>query len=210
IQTGLESDDLAVQRAYVTAIWCAPDAYQEKLLELARKKLGNKLVDPPLYDNKISNSSFQREKFNKTGSETTILGGQLKDKTIIRHLKPDAFLAWQKLYEDYPMWQNEGFDYVPIEPIQSYHLNKKGLVDVYSGVLDLSLDAWKKMGGKFSAALKDDVHKIRTIVHRERIEHGHMHSANFCLRFFRDADGNVDFDRKPRIYLIDFDMAISK
>ena len=33
--------------------------------------------------------------------------------------------------------------------------------------------------------------------------------ANFCLRFFRDENGKVDFDKIPRLYLIDFDQAIS-
>ena len=36
----------------------------------------------------------------------------------------------------------------------------------------------------------------------------HAHKQNFCLRFFRDDDGGIDFNRTPRLYLIDFDQAI--
>ena len=41
------------------------------------------------------------------------------------------------------------------------------------------------------------------------IEHGHPHVDNFVLRFFRDDDGVPDLKRKPRLYLIDFDQAVS-
>lgn len=33
-------------------------------------------------------------------------------------------------------------------------------------------------------------------------------SANFCLRFYRDENGNVDINKIPRIYLVDFDKAV--
>ncbi len=40
-------------------------------------------------------------------------------------------------------------------------------------------------------------------------DHGHMHDGNFCLRFYRNEKGEPDFTRLPRLYLIDFDLAIS-
>ncbi|MDO8482490.1 MAG: hypothetical protein Q7S86_01565, partial [bacterium] len=136
-------------------------------------------------------------------------GGSLKDNTIIRHIEPISFVAWQRLFEDHEMWESVGFDYVPIEPIQSFKFNKEGVVDVFSGVLDLSLETWQNMTDDFVADLHTDQEKIIEVLDKNNIDHGHPSTANFCLRFFRDEEGNVDFKTKPRLYLIDFDMAIS-
>ena len=209
IKAGLDKEDVTIQKACAEMILDAPENDKKTLFELAQKKLGNILVEPPLYNKEISRDVFKRKEFVKTGSGTTLLGGKLKDKTIIRHLQPKAFLAWQKIYEDHQLWKQNDFDYVPIEPIQSYRLNKKGLVDVYSGVLDLSFGSWLSMTDEFKSELTADAKKIETILEKQNVQHGHTHEYNFCLRFFRDANGKVDFNKKPRIYLIDFDQAIS-
>ena len=210
VKTGLDSSDINIQKTYVEMIRYTPKNTKNELFKLALEKLGDQLFEPPLYRHKeIYEDKFHREKFAKTGSETTLLGGQLKDKTIVRQINPKAFLAWQKLYEDHKMWKNENFDYVPIEPIQSYRLNKKGLVDVYSGVLDLSLGVWEGINSDFSQELDAEKNKIISILIKQKVEHGHAHDANFCLKFFRDINGRVDFSRKPRLYLIDFDQARS-
>ena len=145
----------------------------------------------------------------KTGSETTLIGGKLKDTTIIRHIDPKAFLSWQKIYEDYTVRKETGFDYVPIEPIQSYKLNKDDLVDVFSGVLDISLRDWQTKTDMFVDELQKKANKIIKVLNKLKIKHGHIHNGNFCLRFFRNKNGKVDFNRMPRIYLIDFDKAVS-
>ena len=77
----------------------------ELLLNMVSEKgLSNELVKPPLYDKtSITKENFSRQNFEKTGSKTTLLGGNLKEKSIIRHIEPGAFLEWQKLYEDYHM-----------------------------------------------------------------------------------------------------------
>lgn len=210
VKAGLETEDQATQQACAEMIQYVPKDAKKSLFLVARKKLGNVLVQPPLYkDQEVSKDAFQRVKFPKTGSETTLIGGRLKDKTIIRHIQPEAFIAWQKLFEDHAVWKREGFDYVPIEPIQSYRINKKGLVDVYSGILDLNLNAWKQMSNDFKDELNADAGKIQAILREQRVEHGHPGDYNFCLRFFRDEKGNVDFSKKPRIYLIDFDRAVT-
>ncbi|MBI3633980.1 MAG: hypothetical protein HY226_06875 [Candidatus Vogelbacteria bacterium] len=181
---------------------------RREVLELAIDKLGNALVEAPLYDSgDISEDAFKRKKFEKTGSGTTLLGGRLKGKSIVRHIEPQAFLAWQKIYEDEALWRQKGFDYVPIEPIQSFRLNKNGLVDVYSGVLDLNLETWLEMTDMFAMELVDAKLKILSLLERNRFNHGHVHDRNFSLRFFRDENGRVDFTKKPRLYLIDFDAA---
>ncbi|MDA2936012.1 hypothetical protein MYX06_02235 [Patescibacteria group bacterium AH-259-L05] len=211
IAKGLASDNVEVQKACAEIIWDMPEREKRSLIKLFMKKgLNNILIESPLYKEKdISEERFSRQEFEKSGSETTLVGGSLKEKTIIRHIKPRAFLAWQELYENYQLWKSNGFDYVPIEPIQSYKLNKEGFVDVYSGVLDLNLNKWSINFGWFEEKLASDREKILKVLDSQGISHGHTHDANFVLRFFRDEDGRADLRRKPRIYLIDFDFAAS-
>ena len=212
IKQALSQEDPEVQRKAAEMILCAPKQERASLIKIAfYAGLGNEIVKSPLYDNSnFDKERFKRKMFEKTGSETTLVGGTLKDKLIIRHVKPSAFLAWQKIYENHQVWKNNGFDYVPIEPIQSYRLNKKGLVDVFSGVLDLSLAQWAKVSGDmFMEELGKQKHNIISVLERQGIRHGHTHDRNFVLRFFRNKDGNSDLNQVPRLYAIDFDAAFS-
>ncbi len=208
IEAGLTAEDIEVKKTYARASWFVLPENRGRLYELAKRELGDVLIEPSLYRNtKISKDKFSREPFVKGGSKTTLLGGKLKDKTILRHIEPEAFIAWQQLYENHEVWKAEGFDYVPIEPIVSYSLNTEGLVDVYSGVLDLNTETWHSIAHQFIGELYDDIDKIKSVLNRQHIDHGHDHLRNFCLRFFRDKNGNVDFNKKPHVYLIDFDQA---
>ncbi len=172
--------------------------------------VSDELVKAPIYANTgVNKQKFFRADFFKTGSETTLLGGELKDKTIVRHIEPGAFLTWQKLFENYKLWQDNGFDYVPIEPIHSYRLDNNGLVDVFCGVLDLNLEDWMERSKAHNKELTEQMERITGVLEKSGIEHGHPHEKNFCLRFWRDSSGQVDFNRIPRLYLIDFDMAAS-
>ena len=212
IKQALSQEDPEVQRKAAEMILCAPKQERASLIKIAfYAGLGNEIVKSPLYDNSnFDKERFKRKMFEKTGSETTLVGGTLKDKLIIRHVKPSAFLAWQKIYENHQVWKNNGFDYVPIEPIQSYRLNKKGLVDVFSGVLDLSLAQWAEVSGyMFMEELGKQKHNIISVLERQGIRHGHTHDRNFVLRFFRNKDGNSDLNQVPRLYAIDFDAAFS-
>ncbi len=217
IRSGLESQNIEIQKACARIIRfiseLVPEEKRQELFDLIIEKgLGEELIKPSLlYENiNIDNKTFSRQKFEKTGSRTTVIGGGLKNKTIIRHIKPEAFSAWQKAYEDYDLWKKEGFDYVPIEPIQSYRLNNTGLVDVFSGVLDINLRDWEKETFMFEKELEEQKNKILSVLKKLKIEHVHPNEGNFCLRFFRDEKtGKVDFKRIPRLYLIDFDIAIS-
>ncbi|MFA6565873.1 MAG: hypothetical protein WCT48_03960, partial [Candidatus Paceibacterota bacterium] len=182
---------------------------KKELFELAKKKLGDALVEPQLYkEGNVSDRKFSRRKFEKTGSETTLIGGELKGKTILQYMEPEKFLIWQELYENYELWKNAGFDYVPIQPIQSFKVGKDDLIDVAGGVLDLSFENWKGMTEDFSAELNNDRDKILNILKSERVNYRDPHLGNFCLRFFRNENGHADFTKKPRIYLIDFDHAV--
>jgi len=84
------------------------------------------------------------------------------------------------------------------------------LVDVFSGVLDLSFRQWEKIStGLFVDELREQRGKIISVLKSQGITHGHTHDGNFVLRFFRDENGNPDINKTPRIYAIDFDMAVS-
>jgi hypothetical protein len=209
IKGGLMSEDKSVQRASFEAIEYVRENEKAGLLALAKKEMGDVVVEPPLYREEISKEKFARKKFEKTGSGLTLIGGELKDKAVVREIDPKAFLAWQQLYENHELWKSNEFDYVPIEPILSFKLNKSGKVNAYTGVLDIDLYAWTEAGGDFSQELREDEKKILGVLEGEEFKHGHTHERNFCLRFFRNKDGSVDFSKKPRIYLIDFDQAVS-
>ena len=211
IRQGLDNPDPAVQLACVAMIWQAPENERAALVNVLKEKgLDILLIRPSLYKGlKMAPERFQRVKFSKTGSETTLLRGKLEYKVIVRQLTPEAFLPWQKLYDDHQLWHNNDFDYVPIEPIFSFRLNRRtGLVNVYTGVLDLNLDDWKKISNDFIPELDQDRDTILKTLNEMHISHGHAHDANFCLRFDREQ-GNPVLSKKPRIYLIDFDQAVS-
>jgi len=183
---------------------------QEALLKQALEKAGDILIESPLYDRgDIQKERFSRKEFFKSGSETTLIDGALKDKVIVRYILPEHFLSWKSLYEDHSFWKENGFDYVPIEPIVSYRLEKDGRVAVFSGVLDLNLKMWQKITSRFGSELEVQKNKILDVLNKKGIEHGHSHDGNFCLRFWRDENGRPDMTKTPRLYLIDFDQTSS-
>ncbi|MFA6895704.1 MAG: hypothetical protein WC242_00620 [Candidatus Paceibacterota bacterium] len=214
IKSGLNNQNIEIQKMAVKIIKYMPKKERDAFLDLiAEKGLADEIIKPHLYEKKdIDKKKFSRQAFEKTGSETILIGGDLMGKTIIRQIEPKAFLAWKELYNDYAFWQEQGFDYVPIEPIQSYKLNENGLVDVFSGVLDISLGEWRRdlELDRFTPKLQEQKNKIRQVLDKRGIKHGHdHHDYNFCLRFFRDENGKPDLKRMPRLYLIDFDQAVS-
>ncbi len=212
VEQGLNNEDIEVQKKAVEMIPRVAKVDKERLVQMViDKNLGEELIKPPLYKGKsIDKNSFSRQPFQKTGSGLTLL--HLKDQAVIRHIKASAFIPWQRLYEDHEFWQKNGFDYVPIEPILSYGVSNEGLVDVFSGVLDLNLKQWYERSNLFKDELDEAQLKIILLLDDLGINHGHADSENFCLRFFRiNRNGRVyiDFTRPPRIYLIDFDRAVS-
>ncbi len=171
--------------------------------------LGDEIIKPQLYDkNQVSDFELETKKQTKSG-ETTLIGGSLKNKMIIRHLEPESFRVWQKLYENTKLWKDLGFDYVPIEPIKYYYLDEvKETVNVYAGILDINLKTWNLIsGGIFKEELKLVMNKIIDSLNSVNSEHSHPHDENFCLKFFRNDDGKPDLNRMPKLYLIDFDNA---
>lgn len=206
----LETNEPGVAKIVLDLTFLLPEEKRKIFREKALQILGDKLVEPPLYlQTSLGEDEFARAEFEKDGSETTLVGGDLYQKSIIRHIKPEAFQAWQKLYEDHELWKINGFDYVPIEPIISFRLEKKGTVAVFSGVLDINFEAWKNITSKFVEELTAQREKILAVLANQSLIHGHHHDGNFCLRFFRDDNGRIDMEKVPRLYLIDFDQAVS-
>jgi hypothetical protein len=168
------------------------------------KDTGLEYIQPPIY----------KKDFVKRGwAELTINNNALMWKTIVRHFPPEQFLAWKKLYEDHALWKEHWFDYVPIEPIQAFYQRESWLIDVYAGVLDCNLNTrvneylnWIRV-----RELYNDREKIQDIFNKIRFSHGHNSGNpwmnNCVLRFRRTEEGGVDFTKKPRIYVIDFDQA---
>lgn len=202
-----------IQEAQTRAVESIPyvsETERALLVALAKEVAPEALIAPPLYTKTelSADRPFAEAKFAKSGFETTLLGGPLKGKVIVRRLSPHAFMVWRNLFENYRLWQENGFDYVPIEPIVSYSLDQKGRVEVISGVLDLSLAQWADYHDDFYPDLVDDRNRILWVLKKAGIRHGHAHDANFCLRFYRQPNGKPDFSRKPRIYRIDFDAVL--
>jgi hypothetical protein len=95
IKEALSKEDIEVQRVAVGMIIDAPVQERAPLMKIAfNAGLGDEIIKPPLYDNSdLDQERYQRKKFAKTGSGTTLVGGALRDKLIIRHIKPEAFLT---------------------------------------------------------------------------------------------------------------------
>ncbi|GEM_PF-6164068 len=154
-------------------------------------------------------SKIARREFTKTGSRIVLLGGKFVGEVIVRIVPEPAFLAWKKAFEAKDIWQSVGFDYVPIEPIlikgkelRAYK-TKDGTYRVYTKVLGPSLEEFLKSNAQDSlkSKLKNDEEVIRKVLAVNlAIAHGHDHRSNFCVEFSAG---------KPRLYLIDFDQAIS-
>lgn len=212
VKKALEIRNRQVDLNVVELLTYLPNKNKSLVIDLLKKRgMSDILIAPPLYKHDtFDTEGFSMTSFEKTGSRTTLLGGDFKGNVIIRHIEPESFVIWQKVFEDYKIWQEAGFDYVPIEPIISYRLSEQGTVDVMSGVLDVNLTTWKERDGDFISELLDERNRILTVLRKQNIHHGHDHPRNFCLRFFRDPSGKVDFTKKPRIYIIDFDQAVSK
>ncbi|MCW1888747.1 MAG: hypothetical protein KIH67_004320 [Candidatus Moranbacteria bacterium] len=213
LRTALTSDNATLKQEALqspTLLHAIP--LEEQLAFLKDPLFARLIIAPKLYLNypELKNTRFGRKEFMKSGSKTTLLGGTLQEKLILRHMTPQTFLAWKKAFEGHTTWQELGFDYVPIEPIQSYRLNKDHLIDVASGVLDINMYDWEQLyPSLFEKEILLMEEKILEGLEQLNIDHGHPHEGNFVLRFFRKPDGVPDFTKAPRLYLIDFDQATS-
>ncbi len=184
------------------------EAQIERLKELASTT--------PLYQGQPE--QFFRRPFEKTGTETTLLDrvlGQedvsLRNRAIIRHIDLEAYLNWRRVYEAAGVWKKHGFDYVPIEPIVKVRLNKSGGVDVVTRVVQgPAIATWARGSKLYNHLITEQTKKIDDVLDELGVAHGHTHGGNYLIHLQRDTEGNVDFEQIPRIYLIDFDQAVSE
>ena len=148
-----------------------------------------------------------RKKLEKTGGETVLLGGELVGKVVIKVINEQAFLAWKKAFESVDVWLKSGFDYIPVEPIlmKNGRLRarkiKSGAYEVATVVLGPTMWSFlnNSANSKFEHELNEQRKNITLVLEDKlRIYHGHIHNTNFCVKLYGD---------KPRLYIIDFDLA---
>ncbi|MBT3816867.1 MAG: HEAT repeat domain-containing protein [Candidatus Magasanikbacteria bacterium] len=216
----IKSEDNEEQKNGAEMAYYVTHPNMEELFSIIEKdsELLNTLMFSRLYPDdqngldKDNAASFHRRiKFAKTGSEMTLLrGGTLEGKLLIRHIKKSAFLGWMLAFENYEAWLAEDFDYVPVEPIQSFAF-KKNTIDVYAGLFDIDLKHWLTVsGGRFKQELLVMRKKIIFVLQKMDIRHGDLHTGNFFLKFSRHTDGSIDTQTCPRVYVGDFDKSMVK
>ncbi len=208
LRRGLSDASVHVRRVVYAQVKHLPEELQASFLKEALALHKEEVIEAKLYQQSTKlREGFSRMPFAKTGSETVLLGGALHRKIILRKISLGAFSAWKNVYEDAAFWKGIGFSYVPIEPIVSYTFDGHH-VCVASGVLDMNLWSWMSTTSLFRKDLEHMLGRIEAGLSFKGISHGHTHLQNFCLRFFRKEDGEIDVTRCPRLYLIDFDQAI--
>lgn len=218
IEERISSDNHYQQDLALNILTCLPLKFQQIVFERRPEillDLQNTLVDRRLY--RDHQEPFLRENFLKDGSELTLLDRvpatetTLRDRVIIRHIGAGPFIAWQKLYEADDTWKAAGFDYIPVEPIVKVEPAREfGKVDVYSRVLrGTTIATWQKRGGTFRQEIEKQRIRILETLQVFNISHGHAHPDNFMVCFEDGADGLPDILKAPRVYLIDFDQAVS-
>lgn len=216
VMNGFDGNDSQQKQFASDLISYAPEDEKSTLFDLAIKKgLGRYLIDSPLYkSNAISSDKFSRKVFmNKKDSGSILFGGNLKGKTILRRInRLEALVAWQKAYESYSTWKDAGFDYVPIEPIQSFNIADDGVASVYAGILDINVTEWYSKTNLFKDEISEQIANIQATLKENGISHNDDDDRNFCLRFSRNDDEEPDFsaDAVPRVYIIDFEFASLK
>lgn len=217
VEQGLRMTDARVRLRSASFITDIPEPDRARLIALyeSTTPLKELASSTPLYTDHPDR--FFRKKFVKTGSGTTLLDsvpGQqensLRDRVIIRHIDTGPYLSWRKAYEAADFWKSKGFDYVPIEPIVKVETKKDLTIDVFTRVLEgPAVATWKKKGVLYGDEINAAVKKITDALEELGIKHGHTHTENFIVVFDRDEKGEVVLDHAPRVYVIDFDQAVS-
>ena len=218
IEQGLKDDDPDVRRQAAESISQAPEADRARLIEAViadNPEIRTVSTSTPLY--KSHSHRFFRGKFAKSGSGTTLLDivpGQLenslRERLIIRHIGLGPYLSWRDIYENAEAWQAAGFDYVPIEPIVKVVGEKRLTVDAFTRVLrGPSVASWKQTTGLHRTEIDRQIEAINATLEKLGLVHGHPHENNFIVLFDRDERDEPIIDRPPRVYMIDFDAAVS-
>lgn len=152
-------------------------------------------------------ASSEVEQLQKTGTETYILP---KDhEASVRLIPLSAAEAWLAASENWPAWHEAGFNYVPVEPIQS--IDKTDVAGEIAVVTtNLPGKAWSKAINLFPRhreQLEYMKEAILDVLSDMSVYHGHAHHDNFVIVPYTKKFGLVDVERCPRLYIIDFDQA---
>ncbi|MFH1404960.1 MAG: hypothetical protein ABIH21_02575 [Patescibacteria group bacterium] len=219
LEQRLKSDDESV-RKHATILACSlpDDEHMQLFLSYPQEfsALRKLAQTTPLYDQ--HEGRFVKGEFDKSGSGTTLLDvvpgnpeNSLRNRVIIRHIKSEAYEAWKDAFEAFDFWKEKGFDYVPVEPIVKARVGKKPMtVDVFTRVLQgPAVGDWKEKGGLYLDEIYKQVERIKNSLKELQVEHGHTHMGNFIVVFERDSNGELIFEKTPRVYVIDFDQAVS-
>ena len=168
--------------------------------------------DPAFFDKE---RRIVRGRFVKTGSDTFLLGGNLVGKSIVRVISRNAFAGWKKAFdagisvEPILKGKNDRLRFREIMQDNPRKGWKKGEVLVFSKVLGLSVEDFLSVSEnrqRFESVVREQQKKIESDLTRLSIKHGHLHDNNFCIHWEKDSAGK----RFPKVYLIDFDLAVSK
>jgi len=194
------------------------EATRNEIMEIVQTGERNNLtksenINPILYKEiEDLEKQFSRKEFPKTGTRTVLLGGTLINNAILRIIPNSAFISWVKAYGAVEDWKEAGFNYVPIEPILKASSCKDGKdVRVYAGVLGISVPNYLTIysSKEHHDRVKQQVETIKETLEKMGINHGHVHSNNFCVLHERTAEGEIDWSKPPRVYCIDFDQSTS-
>ncbi len=151
-----------------------------------------------------------------TGANVSALLGKYREKVVARDFPVDRYLVWKKAFEAHQLWRKNGYEYVPIEPIIGVKKIGAGLntdnsfrdLRVFSGFVGVSAAGWFRNNTRHASHIMNEMTRITKILTDDlKISHGHPHIGNFGLVFPRKSDGSLDFEKPPRLYMIDFDLA---
>lgn len=128
-----------------------------------------------------------------------------------RTISISAFLIWKKAFENHDLRSKYGRDYVPIEPIISFKLRSDNMCTVWSKVLNTTLYDFfydnSVMVKLHWYELKRRVEKLTRNLELMWIIHNDAFNKNICIQYFYTKSWDIDINRCPRIYLVDWDRA---
>ena len=220
IRQALKDENTSVRRSAIERIEEIQDIQERADLIQVNTELNQqwKMLAQSTSLYKDFRNPFFHKPFVKTGSGITLLDKvpgikdqSLREKVIIRHIDVGPYQGWKRAYEDVEFWKAQGFDYVPVEPIVKTSLNPQTYrVDVVTRVLvGPSVTVWTLDTGLYVDVIRQQVEKIENALKIRGIVHGHTHGGNFIVSFDRDEQGEPILEKLPRVYVIDFDQAVS-
>ncbi len=193
---------------------CLKDPLEIDRLSEAYRQLRTISPVSDLTNSPLHESADRKEliEFVKTGPKTFILPAE--HEASVRVLPLDSAITWLETAQNWPAWRQAGFNYVPVEPVLSAtpldNASEKGLPEVAITTTNLrgrSYEHALPSFMRFYPELNQMKETILDTLDDLRVHHGHAHDQNFVVVPFVKDDGQVDYSRCPRLYIIDFDQS---